>query len=247
MKRLTLLLVGFAALASAAFALDVSVGAGFDFSDAITSIKNTELNQDDTKTDSVVNGFGGFLFFDAAYAEFDVSVSGQSGNFPLGEGYNSTYGRPASTTSVGFALLGKYPVKVGSFTVFPLLGLDYKLVIAAKSTYGDDIKDGNMGTEARGARGVVYANGTGHWENGALSDFSNLWIKFGVGGDFALNASWSVRCEYLYGVQLMNTAKTKSYEFYTPARKTEAGVTSGMTFKAAIVYRIGGTKSEEKK
>jgi hypothetical protein len=194
MKKL-FLAAGFAVMASTVFALEFGVGAGLDFSDAITMVKSTKSGEDDKTANSVVNGFGGFLFFDATYGELDLSFSGQSGSFPLGNGYQSQYDRPVSTTSLGFALLGKYPIKAGSFTFFPLLGIDYKFVLAAKSAYGDDIKDGDMGTENRGARGVVYHDGS--WENGKLSDFSNLWLKFGVGGDFNLKNSVYIRSEYL--------------------------------------------------
>jgi hypothetical protein len=244
MKRLVLLMAGFM-VGTAAFAVDFNIGAGLDFSDALTRVTDSPAGSDDQTANWVVNSFGGFLFFDAAYAELDVSFSGQSGLFPLGNGYISPNDYPVSTTSIGFALLGKYPIKVGSLTLFPLLGVDYKLVVAAKSRFGDDITDGNRGTNARGARGVVYYNGI--YENGKLSDFSNLWLKAGFGGDFSLNASWSLRSEYLYGIQLMNTAQTKSFAYNNTGDKKEALLTNGMTFKLAVAYRIGGTKTEAKK
>jgi hypothetical protein len=241
MKKLLFLAAGFAVMTQVVFALEFSVGAGLEFSDAITMVKETPNDDHDKTANSVVNGFGAFLFLDATYGELDVSFSGQSGAFPLGNGYNSDKSYPVSTTSFGFALLGKYPIKTGSFTFFPIFGVDYKIVLAAKNIYGDDIKDGDKSKSGSG-RGVVY-RGSSNWENGKLSDFSNLWLKAGVGGDFNLKNSVYIRGEYLYGLQIVNIAQTKSFDYSGDSKKEVVGITNGMTFKLVVGYRLGGTKS----
>jgi hypothetical protein len=247
MKKIFFLVACFMIMATAAFALDMSVGAGLEYADSMTTVKQNGggVGEKDDTRNTIVNSFGGFLFFDAAYAELDFSVSGQSGAyFPLGDGYVGD--SPVSTTSIGFSLLGKYPIKAGSFTIFPLLGLDYKIVVAGKDGYGNKLKDGdkeNVQTAKAGDYGVIYYTGD-DVEDGKVSDFSNLWLKFGVGADFNINKSMYLRSEWLYGIQLANTAQTKSYE-YTPSGQTNevVGITNGMTFKLAVGYRFGGSKS----
>jgi hypothetical protein len=76
--------------------------------------------------------FGGFGFFDATYAELDV-------NFTYGfldANYNFNYSgffsgsTKANALQLGFSLLGKYPIGMNGFTLFPLLGADYNRVLS---------------------------------------------------------------------------------------------------------------------
>jgi len=80
--------------------------------------------------------FGGYGFFDATYAEMDVSLAYGSityvYDYPGHKGTESG----GSAIQLGFSLLGKYPIGLGGFTLFPLLGADYNLVLSSKDRNG---------------------------------------------------------------------------------------------------------------
>ena len=75
--------------------------------------------------------FGGFVFLDAAYAQLHVSIL--FGSADIGSN-NTMILEPfqQSVLAAEFGLLGKYPFALnGDFTIFPLLGLNYNLVLFA--------------------------------------------------------------------------------------------------------------------
>ena len=79
-----------------------------------------------------IMSFGGFGFFDAKYAEADIHLAygnvrskwkydGDSGTFKAGH-----------ALQLGISALGKFPISLkGPITIFPLLGVDYNMVLAA--------------------------------------------------------------------------------------------------------------------
>ena len=80
--------------------------------------------------------FGGYGFFDATYAELDVSFAyGSITGFSEVRGNKETEdgGR---VVQLGFSLLGKYPLDWNGFTIFPLLGFDYNVVLSWKDKDG---------------------------------------------------------------------------------------------------------------
>jgi opacity protein-like surface antigen len=125
--------------------------------------------------------FGGFIFFDVTYAELDVNFAYGSISPVaeiLGIKLTTSDSEKLSAMQLGFSLLGKYPINLGSFTVFPMLGVDYNIVISVKD------KDGNKDPNP------------GYW--------NQFGFLAGVGGDFNITKSIFIRAEGLFHIRLPN-------------------------------------------
>jgi len=127
--------------ASAVFAEGFSLAAGggllFDWS-GNNGVK-MEYGGESLYTGLQNLSFGGFGFFDATYAEVDVSfayglLSCKNEGEILGiRGEDYKYD---SVLQLGFSLLGKYPINLGGFAIFPLLGINYNAVVSGKNKDG---------------------------------------------------------------------------------------------------------------
>jgi len=133
--------------------------------------------------------FGAFGFIDLIYAEIDVYLAyGQltriwESNIP------STYGngsRSGNSASFGFTLLGKYPIELSPFTIFPLLGIGYNFVLSYK-----------LGT----------------YEEDKPGDYSQFGFLGGVGMDFPLSDKYFLRAEGLLVIRLSSKYYNDLYNF----------------------------------
>jgi len=126
--------------------LDWNFGNGMKFTNGDNTISGGTRNM----------SFGGYAFLDVTYAEIDVSFSyggltqavKAKGDYKEAEmkDYGFTNGGDGgSVLQLGFTLLGKYPVKMGQLTVFPLLGVGYNMVLShSKTDYPiAEVKDGD--------------------------------------------------------------------------------------------------------
>jgi hypothetical protein len=171
-------------------------------------------------------GFGGFAFLDAKYVEAALSFSGGSSTGKMEqkyEGQTESDEDKGSYSAFDISALGKYPVTFGKFTVFPLLGIDYQIVLSQKDEDGDDFEgiDGD----------------------GEASDLSALWFQAGAGGDFDIIEKLYLRGEILYGIRLHNKFENDAKDLF----KKEVGFKDddikinlghGPTVKLAIGYRF---------
>ncbi|MDR2515857.1 MAG: porin family protein [Spirochaetaceae bacterium] len=124
-------------------------------------------------------GGGGFAFLDATYAELSVGFFGAAGTFKMEQAGVSQEG-DISLTGLDIGLLGKYPFAVNEkLSVFPLLGIGYRIMLAVKDQAGNAI--GN-----------------------SAGDFSALWFRAGGGLDFSFTDHLYVRGGLLYGLRLAN-------------------------------------------
>lgn len=96
----------------------------------------------------------------------------------IGYGPNFIKDLKDSLTYVSFAGYFKYPFHVGAVTVFPLLGVEYKLNLTYKAGNGKDLKSTMTSQEQ--------------------ADLNELWIEGGVGMDFTLG-SFYIRPEVIIG------------------------------------------------
>jgi hypothetical protein len=115
-------------------------------------------------------------------------------------------------------LFGKYPFHLGGkFTVFPLLGIDYRVVLSAEDK----------------ATKMQPQNADGDDDPGRLSA---LWFKLGGGLDFAITEALYLRGEILYGIRLRN-GDEKEYSDTLGSDATYR-LGNGFTIKAALAYRF---------
>ena len=165
-------------------------------------------------------GFGGFLFFDATYAELSVGFGGGPTNSVVSIDGETEREKDGSMTGLDIGLLGKYPIAVSDkLSVAPLLGLAYNIVIGAKDKDGEKIED------------------AGDFK---VSNFSNLRFQLGVGTDIAINDNLYVRLQGLAHYRLpskfwKDEAKMAKDDGLDGA-KAAGGF--GGTFTAAVGYKF---------
>jgi hypothetical protein len=124
-------------------------------------------------------GGGGFVFFDATYAEVSIGIFGGGGETSIEGGGGPSAKFNVLYTGLDFGLLGKYPFMIKErFTVFPLLSVNYRLMLSAKSD-------------------------TAGLSPGKASEYSALWLKLGTGVDYSISSNIYLRGEVLYGLRLL--------------------------------------------
>ena len=180
MKKIISVLVLFAVVTAGAFAIDLSVGAGalFDLS-ANNGVKGDVMGFDYVA--KITNtSFGGFVFLDATYAALDVSFAygSTSGSVEVAGVKVSTSDMDFGLTQLGIGLTGKYPIDLGNFVIFPLLGINYNVVLSAKNDDGDKADD--------------------------PGDMSQFGILAGVGADFDINESLYFRATAAFQLRFAN-------------------------------------------
>ena len=153
-------------------------------------------------------GGGGFIFFDAVYAEASAAFFAGNGSqefiFTMDDELIS-FKRKYAYTSINLSLLGKYPFKLNEkLFIFPLLGIDYQIMLNIKDVNGVKYKGFAMPDLLRQTLGSM-----GYYENdivfpGKPADFNSLWFKFGGGADFMINSNVFIRFSALYGIRLKN-------------------------------------------
>jgi hypothetical protein len=111
---------------------------------------------------------GAFGFLDATYVE--ATFSGYLGS------QKTPSDTPISMVHLNVGILGKYPFQVDKMKLFPLLGIDYAILMSSKT-------DGEKAT-------------------GDLSRNNAIWIKAGGGFDYPLSQHVFLRGEILWGIKL---------------------------------------------
>jgi hypothetical protein len=125
-------------------------------------------------------------FVDFTYLQVSagyIMVNGATGTIGIGSAL-STMDLKGILTYVSFAGYLKYPFHVGAVTVFPLLGVEYKLNLTSKDGSGNDVKS-TMTSQQQ-------------------ADLNELWIEGGAGMDFTLGPFY-IRPEVLIGFKPLST------------------------------------------
>jgi hypothetical protein len=125
-------------------------------------------------------------FLDFTYVEASIGymiVNGSSTATTVGAA-TSTASVTDTLSYVTLAAYGKYPFVVGPVTLFPLLGIEYKLNLTYETSSGTDLK----------------AAMTNQQQN----DLSELWVEAGAGGDITFGRFY-LRTELLIGFKPLST------------------------------------------
>ena len=186
---------------------------------------------------------GGFLFFDATYAELAIGLMNTSayekevGNVRFGnDGIPVVFSDDftsveyqGSGLAMDISLLGRYPVPVGKMTISPLLGVGYNMVLSTKGPDGKAVEWDKMGKHANG-------------DARKASDLSTFRIQLGAGADFDVTDQIYIRTQGLaqyrfaakaYGKKA-NTPETASAS--DPDMKFKGGF--GGSFTVAVGYKF---------
>jgi len=187
--------------------------------------------------------FGGFLFFDATWAEFTIGIQSGSHNYSetmvaaspsIDDLVNNSSGE-GTETMLNLALLGKYPfILNGNFVLFPLLGLEYR--IALKETRQPKGRRSYDRTDP--LRGDTDANG----ETYKLAAWNSLFVVIGAGMDYKFTSSFFLRTELLYGFRLQTPyeadALEKAKKGVNAPNPKLGGLTGGPALKIAAGYKF---------
>jgi hypothetical protein len=185
--------------------------------------------------------YGGFLFFDATYAEFSVLIQGgnnvyQENMIKSTVSLTDSKGR-GSELHLGFSLLGKYPFKINEkITWFPLLGVTYQIALIQKRH-----PDGDL--EYDRSKGELPEDKDKNYKPYPLSAWNSFWINIGAGIDYHITKALFVRGELLFGFRLPTDYEMGALEVVkNPPMNVSnpklAGLTGGPSLKFGIGYRF---------
>ena len=153
--------------------------------------------------------FGGYVFFDATFHEVSVNVfRGFHKAVFDAAGGAGTLTRTFDITYMNLEVLGKYPIVLGSFTIFPLLGFEFMFCLSAP--------------------GLPEEFDSKVWH------FNAMWLKLGFGADLAVTKKVYLRCELLYGVKSGNKFDENVKEYFG----TPLFFTHKPAAKAGIGYKF---------
>ena len=184
MKKSISILVLLALVTAGAFAIDMSVGGGALLDLSLNNGLSGSFEGFNFKQEIRNTSFGGFVFFDATYAEIDVSFA-----YGLLKWSGENMGGPGGNTDIdgnlmqlGFSLLGKYPIDLGMITISPILGGSYNVVLSGKLTFG------GVSVDLKDMEDI----------DNVVQDLSQFGVLGGVGVDFPLTSSLYLRGQALF-------------------------------------------------
>lgn len=215
-KKSLLMLVLLGIIAGSTFA-QFSIGAGGYFTNDFGG--GFEESNPDAKMEMPYMSGGIFAFFDVKYIQLSVGMLAFNNTTSEINNINSSTERKMYGMDIG--LFGKIPLSIGKyFTLFPLLGVDYRLILTARDITAKDYNEGQ------------YKNPAG---KSAPWDFSAFWFKAGLGLDFSFNDTLFLRGEALYGVRLSSKYERDAVE-KNSSRAALLG--HGLTMRLALGYKL---------
>ncbi|GHV47085.1 hypothetical protein AGMMS49546_36280 [Spirochaetia bacterium] len=189
--------------------------------------------------------YGGFLFFDATYGEFALSLQG--GRNSYGETLDRRLaGGPWATVSdykgtgtemlLGLSLMGKYPFKVNEkISWFPLVGIEYQIALLEwRKRDGDKVRDRTKGKldEDLDKNGNSYP----------LYAWNSFAIDVGAGFNYKIRDRLFLRNELLFSFRLQTPYETGALEMtknkFHASNVSLVGLTGGPTLRTSIGYRF---------
>jgi hypothetical protein len=183
MKK-SLVFVALAFLSLSVFAQQLSVGAGGSFNPYWETYK-TSLGSNWAKTTVSVSMFGASAFVDATYIQASIGIGANSKTVKLsnsdstGASSSSSSSNNDVATYLSISALGKYPIELSGFTLFPMAGVEYDLNLSLKDSNGNDSKAGLTSDEKAALNALI--------------------LKAGVGADIPVATQFFVRPSLLFG------------------------------------------------
>jgi hypothetical protein len=220
MKKLILVLVIFgcgAALFAQGIGLSAGLGGNFtaDFMSFALTQDAKDNNMEAADMNSHLVGGGIYAFFDASYVEANVGLLFGNANQDKTDGMSDDEKKGMDVTALKLSLFGKYPIDLGGFTLFPMLGIDGQINLDGK-VWGETIPD--------------------DFKEDFNKMFSYFWIKLGVGADIALSEKLYLRPEFLYGIRF-NTDDEKDTLDSSP-KMADAIVGHGLDIRLALGFKF---------
>ena len=220
-KKFLLVSVLAAFVAGGAFAqLPLSVGGGFLAQGGkVGGFKGKKLYDDLTGFSTTLPGssldhfgFGGFIFADAKFVELAIGLAGGESSWNV-----AGLSQDGSISSLDFSLLGKLPIGGKVFSIFPLLGIGYNVVLSSKVD--------------------VLGKTVDFPGKDKASDLSVFRITAGVGSDIGIVQNLFIRTEVLGYLGLLQAKYIR--DMYPAYGEAGSGIRPfGITAKLAVGYRF---------
>jgi len=190
--------------------------------------------------------YGGFLFADATWVEFNVGIQGGRYNYDetmiavvdstdIDDIVINSKGK-GTQTMLSLALFGKYPFTLSEkLALFPLLGFEYQISLKQEREPNGYSKPYDRSDPIRGESDV---NNKAY----KLSTWNSMFIIIGGGIDYNLTSRLYLRGELLYSFRLMTPYEKDSLEKAKKGVNADnpklGGLTSGPSLKIAAGWRF---------
>jgi outer membrane protein W len=221
MKKIAILIFFIVFISGSAFT-QISLGGGllFDmsFGNGYKWMHNNNFKQQGINNTT----FGGFVFFDYRYIEVDLSFGyGMLTSTYKAEEFGAKSEpdpeKVGSILQLSVSAFGKFPIDLGVIIVFPLVGLNYNMVLSMSDTNGNNPYEGSDKT--------------------ALKELSQFGFLFGAGLDFPINEFFFLRAEVMFNLRLANKANSDAVKFENSKEyKTTLGM--GPRVKLGAGFRL---------
>ena len=204
----------------------IGLGGNFSASFGIFNVTGEENsyyggNLDDSFTQRIIGG-GFYIFFDTTYVEanlgFLFGTRVAESFVPEIDSYGDIDGISKMEIAVDISyltlgLFGKYPVTIGSFTLFPMMGIQWDI-------------------------GMSLADVT---QRSVIADLTNrFWIKLGAGADMSLTDRIYFRPSFFYGINFGSQADRDGKVYYDMGFQNVGGTSfhHGLDIRAALGFRF---------
>jgi hypothetical protein len=216
----------------------------------ITADENTKYGPTDIKMNQSMDqfNFGGYLFFDATYAELSLDIQGGVNKYKetvggIGKGTlinDMPLEGTGSETMLGFTLLGKYPFAIReNLFLYPLAGIEYQIALVEKRKP----EGGSERSRTEGTTETEFKKG-----DFPLAMWNSFFIDIGAGIDFIFHSPLYARAEFLYSFRLQTPYETAAidwlidtYDISEPTlwgNPKMSGLTHGPELRIAVGYRF---------
>ncbi|EPF31071.1 hypothetical protein HMPREF9194_01401 [Treponema maltophilum ATCC 51939] len=208
MKKIAALVLVVCMTCASVFALDFGAGGMFDFTHEHAYAKAT-LGPVTTTSSGDISLIGFKGFFDAQYAVASFGINTNITKQKITSGSTSTL-TDLTIRYFNIGLLAKYPIELGSIQIFPLVGVDWDIIISYQK------------------------NNTNYKiDSAAREEFNALWLDLGVGADIPLGSgALYLRPQGIFGIQLNTPASVKQ-------QKKQAEALGGKLSAGTLKFNIG--------
>jgi len=183
--------------------------------------------------------YGGFLFFDATYAEFSVLIQGGNNTYQENMIYSAASLADSKGTgselNLGFSLLGKYPFTINEkCSWFPMFGITYHIALIQR-------RHPDGGLVYNRSKGQLPEDRDTNDKPYPLSAWNSFRIDVGAGLDYRVTGPLFLRGELLFGFRLPTEYEQGALEVVknppmNAGNPSLGGLTGSPTLKICIGY-----------
>lgn len=188
---------------SKAFALDFSIGVGYSPHYSIIDLKGVSSGAS-TEPFRHPPSFTTKFFFDATYLQ--ASFGAMMANIITQDATGKFVAFSGDLFYLDFSAFAKLPLAFGPVTLFPLVGIEYKLDLTYVDANNNDLKAA--------------------LPSQAQLDLNELWVEGGIGADIALGDRFFFRLQLFAGIKPLSATDKEALS----ALQSSADATPSLTY-----------------